>query len=333
MSESGVPKSGDCCGGAQLHAALRREFQAMLLRPGWPAPAMVQAAVTTREGPLPTQNSACGFNVGTRCGDDPALVARNRAFLRDALALPAEPCWLHQVHGVRVVVLDRPFSDPLPQAGEGDVRATPTHDFLPPRAVEEGIPGASTDKGFLPPLAGEGGRRPEGGNIALTPAAEPEADAAVTRTPGVTLAIQTADCLPVLFCADDGSEIAAAHAGWRGLSAGVLEATLAAMQTPRANILAWLGPAIAAQSYEVGEEVRAAFLAHDVRATSAFTATRPGHWLCDLYVLAHQRLRAAGVPQVFGGGLDTFTDPRLHSYRRDGARSGRMVSLIWCTPV
>lgn len=161
---------------------------------------------------------------------------------------------------------------------------------------------------------------------------EPEADAAVTRTPGVVLAILTADCLPVLFCDDAGTEVAAAHAGWRGLAAGVLEATLAAMHAPRGSIIAWLGPAIAAPSYEVGEEVRAAFIAHDVAAAGAFTATRPGHWQCDLYTLARQRLAAAGVTRVFGGGLDTFTDARLHSYRRDGARSGRMASLITLLP-
>jgi YfiH family protein len=173
-------------------------------------------------------------------------------------------------------------------------------------------------------------RQVHGTHVAIEPAHdELEADAAVTRTPGIVLAIQTADCLPVLFCADDGSEIAAAHAGWRGLSAGVLEATLAAMQTPRGNIIAWLGPAIAAPSYEVGDEVRDAFLAHDPAAASAFTATRPGHWSCDLYALARQRLQRAGVTRIFGGGLDTFTDPRLHSYRRDGGHSGRMVSLVW----
>lgn len=158
---------------------------------------------------------------------------------------------------------------------------------------------------------------------------EPCADAAVTRTPGVVLAILTADCLPVLFCAEDGSEVAAAHAGWRGLAAGVLENTLLAMHTPRGKILAWLGPAIAARSYEVGDEVRDAFLAHNPAAGSAFTATRPGHWLCDLYELARLRLHAAGVTRIHGGDLDTFTDPRLHSYRRDGARSGRMASLVW----
>jgi copper oxidase (laccase) domain-containing protein len=105
------------------------------------------------------------------------------------------------------------------------------------------------------------------------------------------------------------------------------------MQAPRANIIAWLGPAIAARSYEVGDEVRDAFLSHDPAAEAAFAAaTRPGHWLCDLYALARQRLQAAGVTRISGGGFDTFTDPRLHSYRRDGACSGRMVSWIWLVP-
>lgn len=156
-----------------------------------------------------------------------------------------------------------------------------------------------------------------------------EADAARTRAPGEVLAILTADCLPVLFCAGDGSEVAAAHAGWRGLCAGVLENTLAAMLTPRDNILAWLGPAIGPRSYEVGDEVRGAFVARDGRAVEAFAPTRPGHWQCDLYALARLRLGAAGVHRTYGGGFDTFTDPRLYSFRRDGARSGRFATLIW----
>jgi YfiH family protein len=270
MAADAFPEPEACCGGALLHEALRRQFEAGLIRPDWPAPASVHALVTTRIGPEPTQRSAFGFNIGMRCGDDPAAVVRNRAFLRDVLALPSEPRWLRQVHGVRVCT--------EPQPGE------------------------------------------------------PDADAAITRSPGVVLAVQTADCLPVLFAADDGTEVAAAHAGWRGLSAGVLEATLGAMQTPSARVMAWLGPAIAATSYEVGDGVRAAFLAHAPAAADAFTPTRPGHWQCDLYALARLRLRAAGVARIFGGGLDTFTDPRLHSYRRDGATSGRMVSLIWIAP-
>jgi YfiH family protein len=257
------------------------------LMPDWPAPANVRAVVTNRGGPQLVLDSPFGFNVGTRCGDDAAVVARNRTLVREVLALPSEPRWLRQVHGTRVVVFD--------------------HD--------------------LPPHAGEGARKADGG----VATGEAEADAAVTRASGVVLAIQTADCLPVLFCADDGSEVAAAHAGWRGLAAGVLEATLATLHTPPARILAWLGPAIAAKSYEVGDEVRDAFIARTASTAAAFTATRPGHWLCDLYELARQRLRAAGVARIHGGDLDTFTDPRLHSYRRDAARSGRMASLVWLT--
>jgi YfiH family protein len=163
----------------------------------------------------------------------------------------------------------------------------------------------------------------------LPTADAPQADAAVSRLPGTVLSILTADCLPVLFCAADGSEIGAAHAGWRGLAGGVLEATLAELHAPHAQVLAWLGPCIGATSYEVGEEVRAAFVGHDAVATECFVPTRPGHWLCDLAGLARQRLRAAGVAQIHGGGFDTFTDARCYSYRRDGARSGRFASLIW----
>jgi YfiH family protein len=163
----------------------------------------------------------------------------------------------------------------------------------------------------------------------LATADEPQADAAVSHLPGTVLSILTADCLPVLFCADDGSEIGAAHAGWRGLVGGVLEATLAELHAPRARLLAGLGPCIGAASYEVGEEVRAAFVAHDAAAAACFAPTRPGHWRCDLAALARQRLRAAGLERIHGGGFDTFTDPRCYSYRRDGARSGRFASLIW----
>lgn len=158
---------------------------------------------------------------------------------------------------------------------------------------------------------------------------EPEADAAVSHLPGTVLAILTADCLPVLFCTDDGTGIGAAHAGWRGLAAGVLEETVEQMQRPAANLFAWLGPCIGASSYEVGEEVRKAFLRHDAAAASAFAPTRPGHWLCDLTTLARQRLQAAGVTCIYGGGFDTRTDERFYSYRREGARSGRFASLIW----
>lgn len=162
----------------------------------------------------------------------------------------------------------------------------------------------------------------------LATSSEPEADAAVSRVPGTVLGILTADCLPVLFCAAAGGEIAAAHAGWRGLAAGVLEATLAAMATPATQVHAWLGPCIGAASYEVDAPVRDAFLTVDAEAASAFMSTRPGHWQVDLAMLARQRLRAAGVTCIHGGGFDTFTDTRLYSHRREGRRSGRFASLV-----
>jgi len=160
---------------------------------------------------------------------------------------------------------------------------------------------------------------------------EPEADAAVTSTPGIVLAILTADCLPVVFAARDGSEVGAAHAGWRGLAAGVLEATVAAMHAAPADLVAWLGPAAGPDAYEIGEEVFDAFIARDPRAQVAFAATRPGHWRVDLYTLARQRLADAGVTAVHGGGLCTISDPqRFFSHRRDG-RSGRIATLAWMT--
>ncbi len=158
---------------------------------------------------------------------------------------------------------------------------------------------------------------------------EPQADAAVTSEAGLVLAILTADCLPVLFCADDGGEIGAAHAGWRGLAAGVLENTVAALRTPPQRLLAWLGPAAGPDAYEVGAEVREAFVGQDAGAAAAFAPTRPGHWHCDLYALARRRLAALGLARVHGGGLCTISDAaRFYSHRRD-ARTGRMATLIW----
>jgi YfiH family protein len=158
---------------------------------------------------------------------------------------------------------------------------------------------------------------------------EPEADAAVTAAPGVVLAILTADCLPVVFAASDGSEVAAAHAGWRGLADGALEATVAAMATPAPRIRAWLGPAAGPQAYEIGQEVFDAFTVGDPGAAAAFVATRTGHWRVDLYALARRRLEAVGVTDVHGGDLCTIGDPqRFFSHRRD-ARTGRLATLVW----
>ena len=163
---------------------------------------------------------------------------------------------------------------------------------------------------------------------AVVPGKTPRADAAWTDRPGVICAVLTADCLPVLFCDRAGRRVAAAHAGWRGLAAGVLEATVAALAVPGTELLAWLGPAIGPVAYEVDAAVRDAFLASDPETTAAFTTTRPGHWQCDLYHLARRRLASLGV-QVTGGEHCTFREAdRFFSYRRDG-RTGRMASVIW----
>lgn len=160
------------------------------------------------------------------------------------------------------------------------------------------------------------------------PEAEPEADAAFTGSAGLVIAVLTADCLPVLFCSEDGGEIAVAHAGWRGLAAGILETTVKRFETSPSRLLAWLGPAIGPASYEVGEEVRQAFIDHDPTAAIAFAATRAGHWQCDLPGLARRRLAAVGLKNVSGGGFDTRSDSRFYSYR-ENPRSGRFASLIW----
>lgn len=160
----------------------------------------------------------------------------------------------------------------------------------------------------------------------------PEADGSVTRQAGCVCAVLTADCLPVLFCDRRGTVVAAAHAGWRGLAEGVLEAAVAAMAVEPGEILAWLGPAIGPRAFEVGEEVRQIFMAQDSAAALAFvqnTSVGAGKWLADIYLLARQRLARVGVRQVFGGDFCTHTDAeRFYSYRRDGV-TGRMASLIW----
>lgn len=155
------------------------------------------------------------------------------------------------------------------------------------------------------------------------------ADASFSRQPGIVCAVLSADCLPVLLCDEAGSVVAAAHAGWRGLAAGVIEATVAAMAAPPGRLIAWLGPAIGPASFEVGDEVRNVFIAHDPAAAAAFIAQPTGKWLCDLYRLARLRLSALGVCRVTSADFDTCRDrERFFSYRRDGV-TGRMASLIW----
>lgn len=161
---------------------------------------------------------------------------------------------------------------------------------------------------------------------------EPEADAAIARSPGTVCAVLTADCLPVFLCDDTGAVVALAHAGWRGLAGGVLENTVRAMGTEPHRLMAWIGPGIAAPAYEVGAEVRDCFVDHDGADADAFHATRPGHWLADLPMLARRRLGRLGVARTGGGTHCTHADvARFYSFRRDGA-TGRMASLIWIQP-
>ena len=160
------------------------------------------------------------------------------------------------------------------------------------------------------------------------------ADAAVASRAGAACVVMVADCLPVLFCSTDGQRIGAAHAGWRGLAAGVLERTVEAMGVPANALRAWLGPAISQEHFEVGDEVRAAFVQRDPAAAAAFVNNPRGRWQCDLYLLARQRIEGTGVSDISGGGLCTYADPhRFHSYRRElhlgKPTTGRMATLIW----
>ncbi|OGI43867.1 MAG: hypothetical protein A2150_02460 [Candidatus Muproteobacteria bacterium RBG_16_64_11] len=235
--------------------------------PDWPAPTHVRAVSTTRAGGV-SRGPYASFNLGDHVGDDPVAVARNRELLREALALPAEPVWLRQVHGTRVI-----------DTARGDAHG--------------------------------------------------EADGAWSAQPGVVCAVLTADCLPVLLCDRTGTRVAAVHAGWRGLAAGVIEQGVHALGVAPEELLAWLGPAIGPRAFEVGPEVRAAFVQHDAAAAGAFVPSHDGRYLADIYALARLRLSALGVTRIEGGGFCTVTDrDRFFSFRRDGS-CGRMATLIW----
>ncbi|WP_338522613.1 peptidoglycan editing factor PgeF [Pseudomonas batumici] len=165
--------------------------------------------------------------------------------------------------------------------------------------------------------------------VEADPTLTAEADGSWTSTPGIACTSMTADCLPALFCDRAGTRVAAAHAGWRGLAAGVLEATVDRLDTPASEVLVWLGPAIGPGAFEVGAEVREAFIATHPETIEAFVpSVNAGRFMADIYALARLRLAARGITAVYGGGFCTVTDPRFFSYRRS-SRTGRFASLIW----
>ncbi len=241
------------------------------LVPQWPAPGHVRVISTRRTGGA-SAGPYASFNLAQHVGDDPAAVATNRARLRHAGGLPAEPLWLDQVHGIEVVTNTGP---------------------------------------------------------ATVQAAAPTADASVAHEPGRVCVVMTADCLPVVITDRAGTRIGVSHAGWRGLVGGVLEATIAALQVPPSELLAWLGPAIAQPAFEVGVEVREAFVKRSAAHAAAFKPNAGGRYQADLYALARTALSEAGVGSVHGGGWCTYRQrDEFFSYRRE-SRTGRMATLAW----
>lgn len=276
-------------------------------QPDWPAPANIGAGFSTRHGGY-SQGSFAGLNVGDHVGDDSSHVAANRQLIADWIAADVAA---HQVH-----------ADSALYCKSSD------HHIAAPQYLQQ----------------------VHGTVCVELPATLVRADAAVSGAIATPCVVMTADCLPVLFCDQQGTMVAAAHAGWRGLCDGVLEQTVAqfdAKGVARSSLLVWLGPAIGPAAFEVGAEVRQAFMAQDASAALAFRQREtisdktldktsdktsnqsPEKWLADLYLLARQRLNAMGITAIYGGDLCTYTDAeRFFSYRRDG-QTGRMVTAIW----
>ena len=235
------------------------------LAPDWPTPPGVRALSTFRSGGISSGRYE-SLNLGDHVGDEGAAVAANRSRLALAAKLPAEPCWLRQVHGKEVADVDAPV--------------------------------ASNDASF-------------------------------TRRAGRVCAILSADCLPVLFASTEARVIGAAHAGWRGLVAGVLGATVRAMDEAPSALIAWIGPCIGPLAYEVGAEVRDAILTGMPAAAPAFEPTAAGRYRADLPGISRLQLQALGISRIYGGTQCTFSHPeRYFSHRRDG-QTGRQGTLIW----
>ncbi|MDF7667301.1 peptidoglycan editing factor PgeF [Orbaceae bacterium ESL0727] len=281
-----------------------------MIYPNWPAPTNIHAFTTTRQGGVSLPPFA-SLNLGSRTGDKQDHVAQNRLHVRQTEKLPSEPYWLYQTHST--TVLD--ISHYQPQQTQQNClhkinsshKISSLHKINSPLKIDEQI--------------------------------KLEADASYTRQEGKVSVVLTADCLPVLFCSRFGDEVAAAHAGWRGLCHGILEATSERFTCPKTAILAWLGPAIGPQQFEVGEEVRQQFIAVDPEASKAFQPILPTSqceskiaekkYLADLYLLARQRLAAVGITDVYGGDHCTYREAdKFYSYRRENV-TGRMASMIW----
>lgn len=232
----------------------------------WPAPAGVKTWQTTRIGGV-SSGLYSSLNLALHVGDEPQAVVANRALLSSAIGLPAEPCWLEQVHGRRILDLDQGETGP--------------------------------------------------------------ADGAVTSETGRVLVVMTADCMPLFLAAKNGRQIGVVHAGWRGLAGGVVEAAVGAFSCAPAEMLAWLGPAIGPDAFEVGDEVRDAFISSDRESVNSFARNAGGRWQGDLAGLARRVLAQSGIRDVFTQASCTSSDPeRYFSYRRE-APCGRMASLIW----
>lgn len=235
------------------------------LQPDWPAPANIKAATTLRTGGFST-GQYHSLNLAMHVGDDVGKVQQNRDLIKNSLNLPAEPVWLEQIHGNKVV-----------NAGTAGINV--------------------------------------------------QADASYSDQQGVVCAVMTADCLPLLLCDRGGSCIAAVHAGWRGLLAGVIANTVKAMK--KDDLMVWLGPAIGPACFQVGGEVKDAFVNQNLEYEAAFTEQSREKWLADIYQLAKIHLAALGVTRIYGGDFCTYSEQeRFYSYRRD-KQTGRMTTLIW----
>ena len=277
-------------------------MQSDLLIAKWSAPDNVVAFTTTRSGGVSGVPYA-SFNLGDHVGDQAHLVAQNRRTLREHYSLPSEPVWLVQTHSTRVLDLSSANTDSDELAVETSAQNSTVADNL------------NTDK--LPAN---------------------HADAAITSQPGRVCVVMTADCMPLFLCSRDGSKVAVVHAGWRGMADGIIERAVELFEQPASNIVAWAGPTIGPQHFEIGDEVRQHLAGPDsaytrsinaIDSSNSINSSNKGKWLADLYALAGFRLAQIGVTEFGYDNVCTYADQqRFFSYRRDNL-TGRMASIIY----